>query len=209
MFCPKCGNQINDSAEFCPKCGNPVKTTSSQGTEKKTINVSKKIVIPVVAIIAVILIALIGRTYSISKDPYYYVRKNLPGTWSSSFSVGGYDCECKLHFDDDEHGQALLVNHSNNDIYFEAIYLGRILYRHDHIILENTSNPDNSDHDYELPAIAIYYEYKNDTKDLELTSTFLNDYLNEKTYLSFRPIEKTDYIGSGERVYSLETFFTK
>ena len=25
MFCPKCGNQIKDTAKFCPKCGQPVR----------------------------------------------------------------------------------------------------------------------------------------------------------------------------------------
>ena len=34
MFCPKCGNQVDDNAAFCPKCGNPFKRSSTKEVKK-------------------------------------------------------------------------------------------------------------------------------------------------------------------------------
>ena len=32
MFCPKCGNQLNDGAAFCPKCGTKVPGSGNSST---------------------------------------------------------------------------------------------------------------------------------------------------------------------------------
>lgn len=43
MFCPKCGNQLNEGATFCPKCGANVDAASEprlQGTSSNSVNVT-------------------------------------------------------------------------------------------------------------------------------------------------------------------------
>lgn len=37
MFCPNCGNQLEDGSRFCPACGNPV---TSEGTQQGAQNTS-------------------------------------------------------------------------------------------------------------------------------------------------------------------------
>lgn len=38
MYCPKCGNEINDNVRFCPKCGSPLQSNTAQGTPNQTQN---------------------------------------------------------------------------------------------------------------------------------------------------------------------------
>lgn len=37
MFCPNCGNQLEDGSRFCPACGKPV---VSEGTQQDAPNAS-------------------------------------------------------------------------------------------------------------------------------------------------------------------------
>lgn len=34
IFCPNCGNQINDNEKFCSKCGNQIKRDSQDNNEQ-------------------------------------------------------------------------------------------------------------------------------------------------------------------------------
>lgn len=34
IFCPNCGNQINDNEKFCSKCGNQIKQDSQDNNEQ-------------------------------------------------------------------------------------------------------------------------------------------------------------------------------
>ena len=34
IFCPNCGNQINDNEKFCSKCGNQIKQNSQDNNEQ-------------------------------------------------------------------------------------------------------------------------------------------------------------------------------
>lgn len=36
MFCPKCGNEVNDDFEFCPKCGNSLEAIFHANTNNST-----------------------------------------------------------------------------------------------------------------------------------------------------------------------------
>lgn len=52
MFCPKCGNEVNDGVKFCPNCGNPIGEppapstgnieNSGTGTTKQVVYVKPK-----------------------------------------------------------------------------------------------------------------------------------------------------------------------
>ena len=42
MFCPKCGNQLVDSAEFCSNCGNRLSSGADQPAPEKKKNSSGK-----------------------------------------------------------------------------------------------------------------------------------------------------------------------
>ena len=63
MFCPKCGNEIAEGTMFCKQCGymvsgeKPQKTVISPESLKKVSRDYKKIIIGVVAVIAVVVIA--------------------------------------------------------------------------------------------------------------------------------------------------------
>ena len=62
MFCPKCGNEINDNGRFCPKCGFEFRKetvpnyANNQVTQKKKKGFSKtvKIVIGISAVLCVV-----------------------------------------------------------------------------------------------------------------------------------------------------------
>lgn len=81
MFCPKCGNQLNDGAVFCPKCGlkisddapseslgsvsSQTESTSAQrdntqGKEEASGSKKKKSKVPIIALVSVAVVAVAG-----------------------------------------------------------------------------------------------------------------------------------------------------
>ncbi len=209
MVCQKCGNQLNEGAVFCPKCGASVSsenTVSNANTAKKGMN-KKWITIGLIAfvvVVAIILINAIGNS-----DPLKAVKKRLDGTWTASFDNG--DFECRLHFSNTgKDGSAILINHAQNDKYFEVVYTGRTNFNADpgSIYLENTSNRSNSEHDDEDDVIVINYNYDESSKNLSLESTFLADYLNNYPKLVFTKSPEDNYMRNlGERVYNFVDFY--
>jgi len=70
MFCPKCGNQVDDNAAFCPKCGNPFKRSSTKEV-KKVPNKKGILLFMVLVLIAGIgIVALQPRTENEEKVAY-------------------------------------------------------------------------------------------------------------------------------------------
>ena len=58
MFCPKCGNQIDDDAKFCSTCGNDVLAESTKQQSYSKTNDLKHIKIILGSILAIIVVVL-------------------------------------------------------------------------------------------------------------------------------------------------------
>ncbi len=209
MFCSKCGNELNEGAAFCPKCGektsskmeNMVSKQLTQGFADNTGNRKKIIIAAGIAVVIalVLMIVVFG-----GSDPENKLKKELPGTWVATFN-NGY--ECRLHIDEDAKVcSALLIDHNLGDIYCEIMYTGEVDYfliDHNQIYLNNTSNPDNPDHDFEIETIAVNYSYNDNSKELMLSSLLLGDYLSSPPKLEFSKsdIDYYDGLNSENRVY--------
>ena len=93
MFCPKCGNQLNEGAAFCPKCGTKVENasakfvdTSNVSDKKKSFN--KKLLFVLVPVIILIFVFSMGSS----------VEKKLEGYWWTSYNSDGYEFINQVEF---------------------------------------------------------------------------------------------------------------
>lgn len=100
--------------------------------------------------------------------------------------------------------------------YFEVVYLGEVTFTETRenvdtketsgvITLKNVGNPENSDHDFELPYMTINYTYNPKTKTVTLKSNFLADFFNYNIAdnLSFTEhvTDHSYYANTGGRYY--------
>lgn len=230
MFCTKCGKQLSDDMAFCPNCGNkvadnvPHQAASPQAADHipyqaappkraKKPSKAKKVIIAIAVIIAVLYAGL--RFANSSTDRF---EQALAGTWIASFADGA--AECRLHFNDSgDKGSAMLTRFDETGKcigYFEIIYVGEVTFtKKDEgnkitsgvITMENVSNKDNSDHDYELPYMTIQYEFNAKTKKLTLESTYLSNYFYDVAdHLTFKHMNDDYYPKTGERYYDWNLF---
>lgn len=57
MFCPNCGNQINDGAAFCSNCGYRKDGSSNKSSG---FNLNKIPFVPILCIVAIVVLVMIG-----------------------------------------------------------------------------------------------------------------------------------------------------
>ena len=57
MFCPNCGNQINDGATFCSNCGYRKEGSSNKSSG---FNLNKIPFVPILCIVAIVVLVMIG-----------------------------------------------------------------------------------------------------------------------------------------------------
>ena len=74
MFCPNCGNQMSDGAKFCANCGWS-KGKSANKQSAKGLVIEKKIVKPLLVVLAVVVIGLIVYNMPIPKGKVYEFSK--------------------------------------------------------------------------------------------------------------------------------------
>ena len=228
MFCTKCGKLLGDVAAYCPNCGNKIAdNTPHQAAPTQAANdvpyqaappkaakkpsVAKTILIAIVVIIAILVYII--------KNFGYKLESSLSGTWIASFADGAG--ECRLYFNEDaDAGSAMLLRldeHGNSVGYFEIIYVGEVTYTIKNegeritsgvISMENVSNQDNPEHDYELPCINISYVFNAKTGWLAMESDFLSDYFNNVDNVVFTGHADDDayYSETGEQYYDWDLF---
>lgn len=90
MFCPKCGNQLNEGATFCPKCGANVDAASAphlQETSSNSINVTgiKKRKSTVIICIGLVLYVVLMCIPSVTND--------VPALQEAGYYVEGISSE--------------------------------------------------------------------------------------------------------------------
>lgn len=57
MFCPNCGNQINDGATFCSNCGYRKEGSSNKSSG---FNLNKIPFVPILCIVAIVVLVMVG-----------------------------------------------------------------------------------------------------------------------------------------------------
>ena len=73
MFCPNCGNRINDNSSFCNNCGYKIKKQNKQN--KSILNTIIKKQVAIVAIVILFIIVILVFTKRKNTKNYDYIKK--------------------------------------------------------------------------------------------------------------------------------------